>query len=183
MVNNKSDYRKRDSGDAGRCLKVYAKKRRYHGKKKSHSTANDIGVEETITGVDQPTNDNVALPDPVQTASSSKVVDIDSPIHQIATSIPSGGYRLIDITILANVFAQLSCPGCHATTTLEFNDTDSKKKGLARHFTLKCTACLYEHNFYSSRQVDPPDENKGGQKLFDINVRTVYGCRQVGAGH
>ena len=25
--------------------------------------------------------------------------------------------------------------------------------------------------------------NKAGQKLYDVNVQTIYGCRQVGAGH
>jgi len=70
------------------------------------------------------------------------------------------------MAFLAEVFALLICPGCHATSTLEFNDIDSKKKGLARHSTLKCTTCLYEDNFYSSKQVNLPDRNKGGQNLM-----------------
>ena len=33
--------------------------------------------------------------------------------------------------------------------------------------------------FFPSKQTDLPKKNKGGQKLYDVNVRAI----QVGAGH
>ena len=39
------------------------------------------------------------------------------------------------------------------------------------------------HIFFTSKQIDLSKENKGRQKLYDVNVRAIYGCRQVGAGH
>lgn len=193
MENNNLNYRKRESGNAGRCKKArskkrYAKKRKFHGKRKSDTETTVENVVKTVT--DTPPNEEV-LPKPVETASSSKIVDIDltTPLPNstsqpsVLSSAPPSGYRLIDMSILADVFALLSCPGCHAIATLELDDTDSKKKGLARHLTLNCTACLYEHHFYTSNQINLPEKNKGGQKLYEINVRTIYACRQIGAGH
>ena len=58
-----------------------------------------------------------------------------------------------------------------------------KKKGLARHLQLSCTDCLYSHILFTSKQIDLPKKNKGGQKLFGVNVRAICGCRQVGVGH
>ena len=56
-----------------------------------------------------------------------------------------------------------------------------KKKGLARHLQFSCAVCLYSYGFFTPKQIDLPKENKGGQKLYDVNVRAIYGCRQVGA--
>ena len=33
------------------------------------------------------------------------------------------------------------------------------------------------------KQLDLPKKNKEEQKLYDVSVRAIYGCRQVGAGH
>ena len=33
------------------------------------------------------------------------------------------------------------------------------------------------------KQIDLSNKNKGQQKLYDVNVRAIYGCRQVGVGH
>ena len=58
-----------------------------------------------------------------------------------------------------------------------------KKKGLARQLQLKCTICLFTKTFFTSKSLDLPSKNKGGQKFRDINIRAVYACRQVGMGH
>ena len=58
-----------------------------------------------------------------------------------------------------------------------------KKKGLARYLQFSCAVCLYSYAFFTSKQIDLPKKNKGGQKLYDVNVRAIYGCRQVGVGH
>ena len=54
---------------------------------------------------------------------------------------------------------------------------------MTRHFQLSCTLCLYTHTFFTTIQIDLPERNKGRQKRYDVNVRAIYGCRQVGVGH
>ena len=36
------------------------------------------------------------------------------------------------------------------------------------------------YTFFTSKQIDLSKENKGRQKLYDVNVRAIYGCRQAG---
>ena len=49
--------------------------------------------------------------------------------------------------------------------------------------SVSCTVCLYSHIFFTSKQIDLSKKNKGRQKLYDVNFRAIYGCRQVDAGH
>ena len=190
MEKEKSDSRKRDTGDAGRCTKArskknYSKKRKYHGKNKQKKE--DI-VDAVASAIDEVT-ENVTqelTPDPVPVP---KLIDInqvpgasDPFVEEEQSSQPPPseippveGYRFIDMSMLAEVFQMLGCPGCKAVNTLRLSDADEKKKDLARFLTLSCQACLYQHQFYTSKQVDPiPTEtNKGGQRFYDVNVRTV----------
>ena len=54
----------------------------------------------------------------------------------------------------------LSCPGCHSIQYLAFFDINEKKKVLARHLQLSCTVCLYNHTFFTSKQIDLPKKTK-----------------------
>ena len=74
--------------------------------------------------------------------------------------ITNSRYLLIDISILADVFMLLSCPGCHSIQYLAFFDINEKKKVLARHLQLSCTVCLYNHTFFTSKQIDLPKKTK-----------------------
>ena len=56
-------------------------------------------------------------------------------------------------------------------------------KVFVRHLKLSCTVCLYSYTFFISKQINLPKKTKGGQKLYSMNVRAIYGCRQVGTGH
>ena len=39
----------------------------------------------------------------------------------------------------------------------------------------------YGLTFFPSKQISlPTKKNKGRQKLYDVNVRAIYGCRQAG---
>ena len=62
------------------------------------------------------------------TASSSKIFDIGSESHPDILS----GCRLMDVNILDGIFNCLACPECYDVETLHLNDTNAKKKGLAR---------------------------------------------------
>ena len=121
------------------------------------------------------------------TAFSSKIIDIemDLPaslsVRSVTASTPISGYRLIDMSILADVFlCYLVFLDVMVFNVLNFV-TLMKKKGLARHLQFSCAVCLYSYGFFTPKQIDLPKENKGGQKLYDVNVRAIYGCRQVGA--
>ena len=73
----------------------------------------------------------------------------------------------------------LSCPGCFGTQCLKLCDYNEKKTGMRRHLQLTCIVCLYSHTFFTLKQVDPPKKNKGQQKLYNVNIRAIYGSRQV----
>ena len=49
------------------------------------------------------------------TASNSKIIDIEME----PASSPISGYQLIDMSILADAFILLSCPGCHGIQRLK----------------------------------------------------------------
>ena len=88
----------------------------------------------------------------------------------------------MDMSILADVFASLSCPGCHDTKTLKLRDIFEKKRGLARYLDLECSSCLYVTRFYTSKEVERKDGGKR-RNMYEVNVRSVYACRQIGSGH
>ena len=77
------------------------------------------------------------------TASSSKILDIGSESHP--DILP--GYRLMDVNILDGIFNCLACPECYEFETLHLNDTNAKKKGLARLMYLTCNSCTMLKNF------------------------------------
>ena len=66
---------------------------------------------------------------------------------------------------------------------LNFVTSIKKKKGLVGLLKLSSTVFLYSHTFFTPKQIDLPKKNKGGQRLYDVNVRAIYGCRQVDASH
>ena len=77
--------------------------------------------------------------------------------------------------ILEMMFSCLACPECfHQEINIE--DINSKKKGLARYLALKCSSCGFVQHFYLSQTVE---SDRRGMKLFDVNVRTVYGLRAM----
>jgi len=181
MDENNSKQRKRDSGNAGRCTKArskknYSKKRKFHGKRtvttKPVVATDDQTVEENIDQLTkEPSQPTVADIPPVITASSSKIIDIDTPpTVSSSTSSSISGYRLIDVSILANVFNSLSCPECRGVKCLMLNDINKKKRGLSRQLELKCSVCLYSHNFFTSARVKSKNK-KGGPKFHEVNVR------------
>ena len=65
----------------------------------------------------------------------------------------------MDVSILADVFMLISCPGYHSIQCLKLCDINEKKKTFGKAF---------------ATQIDPPKKTKGGQKLYDVNVRSIY---------
>ena len=123
MDENTAKHRERDTGNAGRCSKSrskknYSKKRKYHGKKSQPVPDKETVVADRETIVTEQADVTTLS---TNTASSSKIIDID-----VATDAPSSstttsttlisGYRIVDVSILANVFLSLGCPGCKGNT-------------------------------------------------------------------
>ena len=106
------------------------------------------------------------------TASSSKILDIGSESHPYILS----GYRQMDVNILDDIFNCLACPECYEVETLHLNDTNAKKKGLARLMYLKCNSCTYVLHI----QKRNDSEQKGGGKFMEVNLRAVVVCKLLG---
>ena len=135
----------RTSGDGGRCTKqrskqCYTRKRKYHGKRKSINDdtvvqVEDQGAHSSINSAPELVEDGAAAVycEATTTASFSKILDIGSASHPDILS----GYRLMDVNILDGIFNCLACPEWYEVETLHLNDTNAKKKGLARLMYLK----------------------------------------------
>ena len=82
------------------------------------------------------------------------------------------GYRMLDIEILSSVFQLLLCPEC-SSNSLQFGENLRKKNGCASLLVVRCSECLWCHEFYSSQKI------RGG---FEVNQRLVYGMRNIGHG-
>ena len=107
--------------------------------------------------------------------SASKVETIETEQTQENDVI---GYRFMDMEILKLMFSCLACPECFRQEII-IEDINSKKKGLARYLALKRSSCDFVRNIYSSKTVE---SDRGGMKLFVVNVRTVYGLRAIAGG-
>ena len=61
---------------------------------------------------------------------------------------------------------------------------NKKKKDLERHLFATQFHCLlfvqYSHTFFTTKQNDLSKKKEEQQKLYDMNVRAIYGCRQAG---
>ena len=60
-------------------------------------------------------------------------------------------------------------------------EINEKNKGFVRHSQLSFTVNIV--TFFTSKHFDLSKNNKGRQKLYDVNVRAIYGCTQVRSGH
>lgn len=84
MNTNNSKYRKRDSGNAGRCTKSrskknYCKKRKSHGKNKKRKGDNDPPqpvVDKNIQNITE-TPLSISAAETTTTAFDSKIIEID----------------------------------------------------------------------------------------------------------
>ena len=119
-----------------------------------------------------------------ETTCNLKTIDIemDPPVSlsvSVTASSPISGYWSINRHAILDVFMLLNCPRCFGTQCLKLCDSNEKKTGMRRHLQLTCTVCLYSHTFFTLKQVDPPKKNKGQQKLYNVNIRAIYGSIQV----
>ena len=123
----------------GRCTKSrskknYSHKRKYHGKTKRECDENnktDLQVHNFVNKNNfQDTEVSTKITSlSTATACSSKIIEteIDPSVPTTASSQISG-YRLINMSILADVFILLSGPGCDSIIVLNFVTLIKKRK-------------------------------------------------------
>ena len=104
--------------------------------------------------------------------SHSKLTSTTSLI-QVASKNVLTGNRIIDMDILRNVFAILSCPECKES---HLSCTQNKKQGLAFEMKLECLECDWCYNFWTSKK-------KSKSRNFDVNSRIFYSMRRIGKGY
>ena len=89
------------------------------------------------------------------------------------------------MSILADVFMLLSCPECHGIQYLKLCAINEKRKVWQDNYLqLSCTVCcLYsittQHTFFTTKQINLSKKNEEQQKLYYVNVRAIYRCRQA----
>ena len=85
-------------------------------------------------------------------------------LHVTTAPLQILGYQLIDMSILADLFMLLSCPGCSGIQCLKLCDINEKKEGLAKHLQLSGTICLYSHTFFHLEIDQSTEEEQGRTK-------------------
>ena len=138
-------YGKRDNTNAGRCTKSGSKKnnshkRKYHGKKKRECDENnktDVQAQNVVkkNNLQDTGLSTEILSSSLATVCSSKIIDIEmdpsaSLSLPVTASSPISGYRLIDMSVLADAFMLLSCPECDSIHYLKLCDIRDKQKPL-----------------------------------------------------
>lgn len=103
-----------------------------------------------------------------ETVSASKLKISDASTTKMNSEIT--GNRIIDMSILLEVFKELSCPKCLSNELFIFEDS---RNGLCSHLNLKCKCCEFIKSFATSNKTD---------KQSEVNSRFVYGMRQIGKG-
>ena len=103
-------------------------------------------------------------------------------VKQQKKSSPIEGYRLVDMELIQYLITSLACPECHEKT-LVVEEDKFKKKGLASFIIVSCSNCFYESSSFTSKGVQPLDEETREMKPFEVNIRSVYAFRSCGVGH
>lgn len=85
------------------------------------------------------------------------------------------GYRLVEMSILSNIFKSFACPECYHCE-LVLQEQKSKKKGFSSYLSVVCSNCNYSRHFNTSKTAGV----NGG---YDINRRMVYAMRSCGVGY
>lgn len=112
---------------------------------------------------------------PKKVSSSTKKIDITEYNRYEC----DGNFKneIIDINILSEKLQESSlCKNCKKNG---LQVRSSNYKGLASKLEIFCSHCDFNSKFISSKEVEVPDVNR---KLYDINVRLVYGLRCIGKG-
>ena len=117
----------------------YSHKQKYHGKKKKESYENyktDLQVQNVVNknNLQDTEVSTEIISTSTATTCSSKIIDIEIDPPTSLWSVPRTAsspileYWLTDISIVADVFMLLSCPGCHSVQCLKLFVTLMNKR-------------------------------------------------------
>ena len=116
------------------------------------------------------------------TSSSSKKLRerIQSYSKDLENSEGNDGFVIFSIGVLQDVFSFICCPGCKQES-VALEEVIEKKQGLAINFRLKCSLCLWQHQFFSSPYANVPC--KKSKNSMEVNVRLAMAFRNAGIGY
>jgi len=186
-----------------RTTRKYRKKRKFYGNKHTlQEENNDVGIDansekvsnqpfssstsnatvQTSVQVGQEQGDIEEIPSTSHITQDERTLNISASESKLSnvtfdntenTEEGISGYRLIDISVLNEVFGEVACPECFEKK-LSLEEDTSYKKGFASNLFLNCYICGYKRTFNTSRKC---------AKGFDVNRRIVYSMRQCGVGY
>ena len=165
-----------EKGDRVKTRTVYRKKRRgFMGNKANHA-------ERQCAETNDPSDPSIAANNtstPVrtkcnQTISASKLVHIPD-VNTPTKSEEISGSRIVDCSMLENLFTLLHCPNCNMAT-VRLSEDHSKRQGLASLLVVTCSKCDFRTQCYTSL-------SQQGERDFDVNKRIVYSMRSCGQGY
>ena len=106
---------------------------------------------------------------PNEDSSSSDRSEDDSDSEEVGPA----GFRLIDVSSLAEIIELLRSPYCKSSVKLD--EEKKAKMGFASSFKISCSSfCGFSKQFYTSARI--------GQ-AFEVNRRAVVATRNIGVGH
>ena len=164
-----------------RVIDQYKKERRFNGNRYTKKSTLPEGSlqdeqEEKYDATDVATeNENNEIETMDISSSTSKIVDLSSSV--LSTSSPDDrltGFRLIDISIFANVVSCFACSEC-LSATLRVNENFPKIQGFASHLSVVCSNCGQSRNFYTSQKCK--------YCVYEVNRRMVYSMRSCRVGY
>lgn len=87
------------------------------------------------------------------------------------------GNLIINLEVLnQHLLSSVKCSECDSDNSIELREKPFLRKGLAVMLSLVCKNCSFEKEFYSSKVTESKP------KVFDVNLRCVYGLRSIGKG-
>ena len=107
---------------------------------------------------------------------TKRIRNVEDDVEQVSVD----GFVIFCIAVMRNVFSVLCCPGCKQEG-VELEEICERKQGVAVAFRLKCSTCLWEHQFSSSRYTNFP--GKKTKNNMEVNVRLIMALRNLGIGY
>ena len=106
-------------------------------------------------------------------SSSTKQRRCQKRLCKTSTYSQSKGYKLIDSSILSQVFSACVCCSRCKSKGLNFEEYSGNKNGLAEFLRIRCIKCGFTKVFQSSNRVK-------SKKVYKINLRSVYASQPFG---
>ena len=89
---------------------------------------------------------------------------------------------MINFSLLKDITSGTLYPNC--SSQLEVTDDLHLRMGFSHQLTIHCPNCDWNKRTFTSPQVARKEcKEKQERKIFDVNIRSVIGLREVGCGY